>query len=287
MLRSHGLTRLQVVFSAYYQYAESKELGRVIRKALGQPEWQGCIRRACLMVESTYQRVWRAMTKHIHMTQPMATNDSASAISTGSPHHPWTMTHSMYAVMGGFAIDTSNAETEYLPNGRQSMTLTTKGLEFVAKYDPGLLSNTPESEIQDKSKANAFTKALAYTQAISFCTQVLARLPHGLATPLLEMNTAVQALCALLLYLMFWLNKPLDVDITTPCSSENLHLLSAITAARFASPQSIWNFSNTRLFSGSPTDMTFPELPGVSLALPFVILTSSPPSIFRTPRLLA
>lgn len=207
------------------------------------------------------------MTKYIHMTQPMATDDSASAISTRPLHHPWTMTHSMYAVMGGFAIDTSNTETRYLPNGRQSMTLATKGLKFIAKYDPGLLPNILESEVQDKSKADTFSKALTCAQAIWLCTQVLARLPYDLATSILEMNTAVHALCALLLYLMYWLNKPLDVYIATPCSSENLRLLGAIMAAHFASPQSTWNFSTTGLFSGSSTDMMFPELPRVSLAL--------------------
>ncbi|KAF1924006.1 uncharacterized protein M421DRAFT_73767 [Didymella exigua CBS 183.55] len=98
------------------------------------------------------------------------------------------------------------------------MTLTTEGLKFVAKYDPGLLPNILGTEIQDKSRANAFTKVVTYAQALWFCSQMTAMFPHDLTTSLLEINTAIPAACALLLYFVFWRNNPLNVDVAISCS---------------------------------------------------------------------
>jgi hypothetical protein len=148
--------------------------------------------------------------------------------------HIWSHTHSLYAVMGGFVIDTRNFDCNYLPNRRQRMTLTVAGLEFIAAYDPKLIPGISESEIRDKSKANAFTKVVTCGQASWFGIQYLTRVIQGLSIPLLKINTAVHAACALLLYVFFWWDKPLDVDEPTPLTDTDIHPLGAFMAGRGA-----------------------------------------------------
>lgn len=37
--------------------------------------------------------------------------------------YPWTIVHSFYALMGGFAFDTSKGGAEFLPDSRTRLTL--------------------------------------------------------------------------------------------------------------------------------------------------------------------
>ena len=128
--------------------------------------------------------------------------------------YPWTMTHSFYAVMGGFAFDTEKAEPSFLPGSRTRFCLTPEGLIEIARKEPALLPDISKTEIQDKSKASGLAKFLVCLQAVWYCVQCVDRLVQGYSIGLLELNVFGHALCALLIYSLWW-HKPLDVSEPT------------------------------------------------------------------------
>ena len=175
------------------------------------------------------------MTGSPKQTEQMSQHTD-SEITPNMKRYPWTHAHSLYATMGGFAIDTRDLGCDYLPSGRKRMTLTLDGLKFIAKHDPDLLPDLSASEIMDKSKANMFTKMITIVQAMWFGIQCITRLTQGLSISLLEMNTTIHAACALALYFFFWWDKPLDVEEPTICTHERLHHIAALHVIRTLYP---------------------------------------------------
>jgi hypothetical protein len=134
-------------------------------------------------------------------------------ISNGSAisWHQWTMTHSFYAAMGGYAVDDSDSNLKFMPRFNPRLTLGREELAILCETDISLLPNLSESQIRDKSKASGLAKTLVCIQATWFCVQCIFRLSQNLTICLLELNTFAHALCALLIYVLWW-NKPLDVE---------------------------------------------------------------------------
>ncbi|KAH7341153.1 hypothetical protein BKA66DRAFT_44533 [Pyrenochaeta sp. MPI-SDFR-AT-0127] len=128
--------------------------------------------------------------------------------------HPWTRLHSHYALMGGFAFDTSKLLNNFLPEGRTRLTLTPIALRKLASYEPDLIPDISSEQIREKSKADCFAKSIACLQALWFIMQVIGRLAAKYPISLLEMNTFLHALCCLAIYLAWW-NKPLDIEHPT------------------------------------------------------------------------
>jgi hypothetical protein len=121
------------------------------------------------------------------------------------------MAHSYYVVMGGYAKDDSDADQKFMPENKPRVTLTGKYPEWMIRNNICLLPDLSESQICDNSKANGLAKMLVCTQAIWFCAQCIVRSSQSLTICLLELNTFAHAVCALLIYLLWW-NKPLDVE---------------------------------------------------------------------------
>ena len=72
------------------------------------------------------------------------------------------MVHSLYAGMGGFAIQTDDPDQpKYIPGSTQ-LSVTAHGIAILAEH--GQLPDIPESSIKDKSKANNIAKFLAIVQ---------------------------------------------------------------------------------------------------------------------------
>ncbi|KAF8460162.1 hypothetical protein BDZ91DRAFT_664725, partial [Kalaharituber pfeilii] len=69
-----------------------------------------------------------------------------------------------------------------------------------------------EERIKDKSKADNLAKLLVCGQASWMVVQCIARKITGLPVTLLEINTVMHVICALLLYLI-WLKKPQEVNV--------------------------------------------------------------------------
>lgn len=133
--------------------------------------------------------------------------------------HPWTMTHSFYAIMGGFAFDTSDAKPNFLPNHRSRLCISANGLEYIAEKAPELIPDIAEKHIKDKSKADSLAKFLVCLQALWFCVQCMTRVIQRKAISLLELNTFAHAFCALLIYALWW-HKPQDVEEPTLLQGE-------------------------------------------------------------------
>jgi len=75
-------------------------------------------------------------------------------------------------------------------------------------------------EIRDKSKSMVFTKLLGTGQALWMVVQVLVRKGAGLPITLLEFNTVLHVVCALIAYLL-WLRKPKDIELPTEIRMTN------------------------------------------------------------------
>jgi hypothetical protein len=137
----------------------------------------------------------------------------------------------MYAVMGGFAVDQHDAEEPYFPKSLSRLTILPAGLRLLANVDFSLIPDISKEEISDKSKANGLAKSIVCVQAFWFCVQCITRLSQGLPITLLELNTFVHALCALLIYWLWW-HKPLDVAEPTLIKGNEIHGLVALLSIR-------------------------------------------------------
>jgi hypothetical protein len=145
--------------------------------------------------------------------------------------HPWTMIHSHFAIMGGFAFDTGTGVESFLPGQRTRVTLSNRGVYALAQNAPEFLPNFSEQQIQDKSKANNLAKTLVCLQATWFCLQCVSRLGINLSISLLELNTFAHALCTLIIYLLWW-DKPLDVEEPALIEGAEMHEICAAMCMR-------------------------------------------------------
>ena len=99
----------------------------------------------------------------------------------------WGMKHAFYSIMGGFVIDVES-EASFLPGQRKSMTLTAKGIQYIAERFPTLLPDVSEEEIADKSKAGALAKSVVCIQAGWFIAQCVSRMAMAYPITLLEVR---------------------------------------------------------------------------------------------------
>jgi len=256
------------VFTAYSQHVDANDIGKTMRTAFGQPEspnffktlprkfnfvlrWfsdnLNWIKTKTRLIEQVEQPTQQADAELANMesvdVKPVVMippdMEPAGVDPDSKPQrYPWTRAHSLYSTMGGFAVDIRGLGRSYLPEGRQRMTLTPEALKFIAKHTPDLLPDIPQSTIVDKSKANAFTKLVTSGQALWFGLQCVTRSAQRLSISLLEINTAVHAICTLIMYFLFWWHKPLDVQEPTILTHADIHSVSAFLVIRDLFPQS-------------------------------------------------
>ncbi|KAL8683913.1 MAG: hypothetical protein Q9186_000124 [Xanthomendoza sp. 1 TL-2023] len=128
------------------------------------------------------------------------------------------MSHGFYAMMGGFAVDVPNG----IPEAEQFLPLNTEGFRFLSPHgirivldvSPDEIRDISPEELESKSKANMLAKSLTLAQ----------RIPISL----LELNTFGHAICALVIYLLWW-EKPFEVDYPILLQGPNLRKLQALT----------------------------------------------------------
>jgi hypothetical protein len=116
----------------------------------------------------------------------------------------WHITHGFYAEMGGFAVQFDDKSYYTLDFEQilwliQNENLTTSDLT-VSKED-----------IQDRSKANVFTKSVTCLQALWLVVECITRTAQHLPISQLELATCSYVACALITY-CFWREKPLDAN---------------------------------------------------------------------------
>ncbi|RSL50952.1 hypothetical protein CEP53_008616 [Fusarium sp. AF-6] len=125
-----------------------------------------------------------------------------------------SLVHGYFAAMGGFEFVTED-DYDMFPRKtsgekRTALTITPAGLRYLVKNTQLKIPKLRRSEIEDKSKGSALAKTLICLQAFWFCTQCITRFAQHLTISLLELNTFGHALCALLMYCLWWY-KPLDI----------------------------------------------------------------------------
>ena len=122
----------------------------------------------------------------------------------------WTMTHSFLAIMGGFATGVSENGKPALVGGHKRVALDPKTLLWVFKNETSSIPSLSKSDIEDKSKADGLAKLIVIIQALWFCLQCVVRLAQNLSISLLELNTFGHAICAFLIFAVWW-KKPQDI----------------------------------------------------------------------------
>ncbi|KAI5810904.1 hypothetical protein DFH27DRAFT_530179 [Peziza echinospora] len=121
---------------------------------------------------------------------------------------PSELERGFYVCMGGFEVIVGMT-----PTGQEiRRTITPSGAVLLTRL--GYLPHISVEQINDKSKADLLTKALVCFQASWMVVQAIARKIKHLPLTLLELNTVMHVICALLMYLL-WLKKPQDVGIPT------------------------------------------------------------------------
>ncbi|KAF9460661.1 hypothetical protein BDZ94DRAFT_1323921 [Collybia nuda] len=120
----------------------------------------------------------------------------------------WTKTHGYFLQMGGFMLyDTDGKTRMYVLKVQDLMDLFTQGKI--------MFPTITEEEIQDRSKGDGLTKAIAIFQTTWFVTQCIARHIQGLLVTELELITLAFATLNGLMY-FFWWNKPLAIRYSIP-----------------------------------------------------------------------
>ena len=154
-----------------------------------------------------------------------------------SRNFPWTVTHSFYAIMGGFAFDNLSNKTDFpLPQDRTRLTLTPEAVRFLAEFEPHMLPDISEDTIKDKSKSSGIAKVIAFWQALWFTAQFIMRLAQGLNVSMLELNTILHVVCAVVAYFVFWWKKPLDIMEPTLIALESRDAAIICAAMTVVSP---------------------------------------------------
>jgi len=131
--------------------------------------------------------------------------------------HEWTIVHSYFAVMGGFAVEVAKECLNFFPTMADGKTRHTRlalspdALLYLEEQLPGFVPDLPKLRIKDKSNGSMLAKSIVCFQAIWFCIQCLSRISQGLAISLLELNTFGHAVCTVLIYSLWW-SKPLDIE---------------------------------------------------------------------------
>jgi len=134
---------------------------------------------------------------------------------------PWTTTQSLFVISGGVAVDS----TSFWHKPR--LTLTPEGILRLAQV--GLLPKISKEDVEDRSKADAFAKIVACTQAIWFIIQCFARVATGLPLTLLEVHTMTHIACALAMY-GIWFKKAYGVESPILCEDERVVNFAAMLA---------------------------------------------------------
>jgi hypothetical protein len=85
--------------------------------------------------------------------------------------------------------------------------------DIITLRESGALSKLPcitTEEINDKSKANLFVKAIAVTQILWMIVQIIVRMTRKLAISQLEISVVAFSVCAVIIYFVYW-QKSKDV----------------------------------------------------------------------------
>lgn len=119
----------------------------------------------------------------------------------------WTRTHAHFLIMGGFALH--DADKSFL------RVLDESTLEELYVKEEIVWPSITEPEIQDRSKADLFSKGIVLLQTAWFIIECLSRFATKLAVTELEVVTLAFAALNGITYWLWW-HKPSDVRCPVP-----------------------------------------------------------------------
>ncbi|KAI4198747.1 MAG: hypothetical protein LQ350_005070 [Teloschistes chrysophthalmus] len=236
-----------IVFNAWRQRTVAASLVARLRKERGgkqdPPFLQRLANRFKTLPHKACQGSKRCFAWITRKQQPKHKHENGLPFAVDKD--PWselTLVHGFYIVMGGFTFDESkDPKPRIWPRGTDRLTPNVMTvLACLTSHEKALRDVLPwlsEEEIWDKSKANGLAKTIVCIQAAWFCTQCIARLGQGMPISLLELNTFAHAVCALLVYILWW-NKPLDVHEPTVVDVGQSDTIRYLCALAWSGPQS-------------------------------------------------
>lgn len=184
-----------VLSIALHQFLVAREYRSIVNKrengGKGEKSWWNSIRR---LTNGSGARRARAFA-----------HEGGSGDGEAHPHvaeaslRNITLKTSFYALMGGFALKTT-------PTTALTITLDM----LVKRGTMQKIRQYPITAIDDKSKADLLAKGVACFQGSWMLLQCLGRQLDALPVTLLELNTVVHVVNAIIMYLL-WLEKPVDV----------------------------------------------------------------------------
>ncbi|KAI1640605.1 hypothetical protein F4809DRAFT_637408 [Biscogniauxia mediterranea] len=179
----------------------------------------------------------------------------------------FTLGYAFFVIMGGLHVDVSRFLSEnsrryqaydqpVFPEGDpvpERLAITPQGLVQLAKH--GHFLRVSLATIEDKSKSDTVQKFLVVGQLGWMVAQCITRSVFGLPLCLLEIHTAVHAVCALFLYL-FWFKKPLDINDPEVIRADGLeYIISFMIQEQFYELQSLqlmvyptWTAETARMY---------------------------------------
>lgn len=184
-----------IAYAAFRQYWDVKSLQVFMERVYLQPVQP--------------RRWWPALLNNHRVPRQDVEDSSTKAV--------WTMTHSWYAVMGGYSYKLREGPKVFLPDdhNRDQLILRDEALRFVAEHEPSVIPNLTVLDILDKSSSSTFVKIIALFQALWFSLQCVVRMAQGLSISLLELTTFAHCIVALIIGWL-WLRKPVDISKPDP-----------------------------------------------------------------------
>ena len=234
-----------IVFNAWRQRSVASALVARLRQDRGGKQTVGVFRTLFRNLKTWPRKLYRELkVLPKRLTGRLETNKHENGLPLAVDKDPWadmTLVHGFYIVMGGYVFDISkDSRPRMWPRKVDRLTPSVMSvLNCLTSRDKELRQVVPfisEGEIWDKSKANSLAKSIVCIQAIWFCAQCIARLGQGMPISLLELNTFAHAICALLVYVLWW-DKPLDVQEPTVIDVTHSDAARNICALAWSGPQ--------------------------------------------------
>jgi len=162
--------------------------------APNESSWRIFVRRLELMF-------WAVVGPEMIITWALRQWSGARHLGNLYKDRGWTKTHAHFIQMGGFMLFEGNIAKGVLYPERFSELLMEGKIEF---------PTVTVEEIEDRSKADGFSKTIALGQTLWFVAQCIARGAQHLDLTLVELLTLSLAVLNGLMYFLWW-NKSLDV----------------------------------------------------------------------------
>ncbi|TFK25425.1 hypothetical protein FA15DRAFT_639469 [Coprinopsis marcescibilis] len=132
---------------------------------------------------------------------------SARSIAKAHAAQGWTKSHAFLVDMGGFML----CDNE----GRELGILTIDRMRHLHQRGRIEWPSVTARQINDKSKADPFSKLLAMLQTAWFAAQIIVRGKHSLTITELEIITLGYTVFSWVMYILWW-DKPSNVETTFP-----------------------------------------------------------------------